>query len=606
MNILNQDKNVVKGKVYEGAEDAHSMPQYGVVEFLKFLYPNPGEDEYLNIRPLPNGKNLFIPLNQIDSILTILETCKNKNLYFAACSRKESDGKKKGILRAFFNWLDMDGAPLDKVMSYPLEPSVVWETSPGHYQVAYRFREPLNRSELRKIENILKRLAIYFEGDLRAIDSSRILRLPGSLNLKYEVPFRVRVIYLSDSTYELSDFDNLLPTLPKLEIDLPLAPPTLLGLSSDPDMLLEDYSKRAELGTRNATALHFLEALCNAGVPYKEGVTYAALYAKRVNLIGKGGQGWHEYTPKQAKATLKWVYQKGPRGPSVRQIVEWIEARERNLSELFHEKKTINHETTPTVFNNPCGKGTFLVTSENRGTGIGFRGLCHRDDCAYCSNLKKEGFLPRINEDFIGGANISIIKPGDREAWEKAAVRAETQGHWIYSGNTETVLFMAKARVKESFRVSLDELRELVEKYFQKEEKSMNGKQKFGSFGFEKEKREEFQFVEEEVPKHEERKEKKLVFFIPCQLDDVVDANRNTMTDAEKIIDIKNEEFCKSHGVDTNDIKKMVFSESTQKILREVQAMGEENVGRKKKPAFKVIDRNSKNPFEKAIFLGKW
>jgi hypothetical protein len=43
-----------------------------------------------------------------------------------------------------------------------------------------------------EVEDVLRRLATYFGGDKAATDSSRILRIPGTLNYKYDPPRQIK------------------------------------------------------------------------------------------------------------------------------------------------------------------------------------------------------------------------------------------------------------------------------------------------------------------------------------------------------------------------------------------------------------------------------
>ncbi len=81
-------------------------------------------------------------------------------------------------------------------------PNFVLDTSPGKHQVVWRV-EGLDTAQA---ETLLRSLASQYGGDPAATDISRLLRLPGFTNRKYNEPFVVRVHHESDAIYQGHDF----------------------------------------------------------------------------------------------------------------------------------------------------------------------------------------------------------------------------------------------------------------------------------------------------------------------------------------------------------------------------------------------------------------
>jgi hypothetical protein len=81
-------------------------------------------------------------------------------------------------------------------------PNFVLDTSPGKHQVVWRV-EGLDRSQA---ETLLSALASQYGGDPAATDISRLLRLPGFMNRKYNEAFIVRALHETDTVYHLQDF----------------------------------------------------------------------------------------------------------------------------------------------------------------------------------------------------------------------------------------------------------------------------------------------------------------------------------------------------------------------------------------------------------------
>ncbi len=104
-------------------------------------------------------------------------------------------------------YLDLDqGGPeaLESVedSSVVPKPNYVLTSSPGKFQVVWNV-EGMNLDEA---ESLLHAMAREFGGDPAATDATRVLRLPGFANKKYETGFYVQARKESTETYHLRDF----------------------------------------------------------------------------------------------------------------------------------------------------------------------------------------------------------------------------------------------------------------------------------------------------------------------------------------------------------------------------------------------------------------
>ena len=101
---------------------------------------------------------------------------------------------------SFQSWLHEEaGASLQAIRTsgdVP-PPNFVLDTSPGKHQVVWRV-EGLDTSQA---ETLLRALASQYGGDPAATDISRLLRLPGFTNNKYNEAFVVRVHHETDAQY---------------------------------------------------------------------------------------------------------------------------------------------------------------------------------------------------------------------------------------------------------------------------------------------------------------------------------------------------------------------------------------------------------------------
>lgn len=191
------------------------------ISFLQSLYQN-CENGSINIRHLPSKESLFLHLNEFDSIPTILKSRQDQNIYFGMATRVNGDGSKSGILQIPVLWTDLDlyKLPNDekeesrkRYKDFLLKATWVIDSGGGRY-LLWILKEPASKEDTPRVENLLKRLASYFHGDMAATDASRILRIPGSLNHKYQHTPQVKIIEsYPERQYSLDDFE----ILPQLE-----------------------------------------------------------------------------------------------------------------------------------------------------------------------------------------------------------------------------------------------------------------------------------------------------------------------------------------------------------------------------------------------------
>lgn len=82
------------------------------------------------------------------------------------------------------------------------KPNYVLTSSPGKFQIAWK----VEGMTLDEAEGLLHAMAREFGGDPAATDATRVLRLPGFANKKYEADFYVEARRESTDTYHLRDF----------------------------------------------------------------------------------------------------------------------------------------------------------------------------------------------------------------------------------------------------------------------------------------------------------------------------------------------------------------------------------------------------------------
>ena len=108
-------------------------------------------------------------------------------------------------IRHLYVDIDHDGpAALAKLQQSNLVPprNYTINTSPDKFQVVWRV-ENISQEQAEALQRAMVR---KFEGDPAATDSTRVLRLPGFLNRKYDAEFLVQAEKHTDRVYHLQDF----------------------------------------------------------------------------------------------------------------------------------------------------------------------------------------------------------------------------------------------------------------------------------------------------------------------------------------------------------------------------------------------------------------
>ena len=82
------------------------------------------------------------------------------------------------------------------------KPNYVLNSSPEKYQIVWK----VDGMNLEEAEGLLHAMARKFGGDPAATDATRVLRVPGFANKKYEASFYVQARRESTETYHLRDF----------------------------------------------------------------------------------------------------------------------------------------------------------------------------------------------------------------------------------------------------------------------------------------------------------------------------------------------------------------------------------------------------------------
>jgi len=181
----------------------------GVAEFLTQFFQ--GTEHQVELRALPCKARVFTRAhNDIASFIT--RNFDKNNLYFGVATREGRGGDKDHCRELPAFWVDVDfkitceDAVWKRLEEFPLHPSIFVESG-GGLHLYWLLKEPCPAQDAR-VEPILRGLAQTLGGDLAAAETARIMRLPGTLNRKYDPPRECRQVSPAewDRKYFLTEF----------------------------------------------------------------------------------------------------------------------------------------------------------------------------------------------------------------------------------------------------------------------------------------------------------------------------------------------------------------------------------------------------------------
>jgi RepB DNA-primase N-terminal domain len=171
----------------------------------------------IELRPIP-GQRDFIAPSDHSGIELHCRRNKGTNIFFGVATRDGLGGKKDNIVDIPAVWADVDFKDTPKerlgknLENFPYKPSAI-VLSGGGVHLYWLFNEPANKNDINVVEDINRRITQAIGADNNSTDASRVLRMPGSLNYKYDPPRPVMLHRMESFVYHPADF-----------LDLPEAP----------------------------------------------------------------------------------------------------------------------------------------------------------------------------------------------------------------------------------------------------------------------------------------------------------------------------------------------------------------------------------------------
>ncbi len=128
----------------------------------------------------------------------------DKNVFFGPALRTDTSGNKDSVVGTTAFWVDVDANELPRT-TYP--PSAAVRSGRG-WHLYWMLDEPLK--DIERIEEYNQILMHDTMGsDPGSWNANRVMRVPGTLNTKYDPPEEVVLEYINGIQYHVSDFDVL-------------------------------------------------------------------------------------------------------------------------------------------------------------------------------------------------------------------------------------------------------------------------------------------------------------------------------------------------------------------------------------------------------------
>lgn len=169
-----------------------------------------GTKEGLELRALPSKARIFTRDPQ--KIIDFVRRHDGESVYFG-CATRKGGGDKGHCNEISAYWADIDFKTIPEeeawklIRQFPIPPSVIVASGGGlHCYWLLANPEPARDP---RVEQILRGLARALRADSSAAEFARVMRLPGTLNHKYDPPRACHVVEAQcDRRYALGDFDS--------------------------------------------------------------------------------------------------------------------------------------------------------------------------------------------------------------------------------------------------------------------------------------------------------------------------------------------------------------------------------------------------------------
>lgn len=137
----------------------------------------------------------------------IREANKEANVYWSPLVFPDATRKSAPQTRSLWAWADLDA--VDPKQLDP-KPTILWASSPGRYQSLYRLSQSVDAETL---EELNQRIAYASKADPSGWDAGQVLRVPGTINHKYDNKPQGKIFKPTGLVYTVDELRKY--TLPK-------------------------------------------------------------------------------------------------------------------------------------------------------------------------------------------------------------------------------------------------------------------------------------------------------------------------------------------------------------------------------------------------------
>lgn len=187
------------------------------IRFINSIFRN--LSGYIEIREIDQEGNVKKQWFNNLAALSEYRPPADKNVYYGVFTRKnKGSGKRWNLSTCQALWSDFDNMSLpeveNRIKKEGLPPASIYVNS-GHGIHAYwLLREPVGQ----ELEPVLKGLASITGADIKATDPTRIMRLPGTYNVKSD-PVKCEVLEINNNVYSLTDISQHIDVSPGREFN---------------------------------------------------------------------------------------------------------------------------------------------------------------------------------------------------------------------------------------------------------------------------------------------------------------------------------------------------------------------------------------------------
>ena len=179
--------------------------KYDPQEFYNLMYTDcKGYVEIRELPPIGNNQNWVRP----NEVIELVSKLRPGNIYHGCATRKKGGGNKEACIEVPYLWIDIDFKDMSQrrairlLNEFKLKPTIIIRSG-GGLHCYWKLRKPFlikKTADILYVEGLLKRLTYFFNADMQSAELARGLRVPGTLNYKYDPPKDVYISFINGRT----------------------------------------------------------------------------------------------------------------------------------------------------------------------------------------------------------------------------------------------------------------------------------------------------------------------------------------------------------------------------------------------------------------------